>query len=268
MVIPHKKWYSTCAGCWVNIIFRLNVMGDHILNRKTRFVALTVAAILSFGAMAEEGVTYGGKNIAMTAVSAAPSSDGRKFHSKDIRNGIYIKSANYFFGKEFPNSSALIRERFATLGIKVADTMEGADLALLFDAQGSMDMSNADVQAAHSNMPSTVNIMGAAGAGIVAGIPGIVAFASGGLFPTDSKTVLNAMVLLKPVKSKGMFGGEKVASSVDGGTFTNGVAVNYKLEKGNEATEDLVLKMLVDQWIKLYLVMDGVPIAVTTQEKE
>jgi hypothetical protein len=231
------------------------------MSRLLNIVMFAVAALCSFGAMSEEGVKYGGKNIAMTSVSAAPGSDGRKFHSNDIHNGIYIKSANYFFGKEYPNASELIRKRFVALGIKVTDNMEGADLALLFDSQGSMDMSNADVKAAHSSMPNNENIYGAASAGIVAGVPGLVAFASGGLFPTDSKTVLNAMVLLKPVKTKGMFGGDKVGSSVDGGTFTNGVTVKYKLEKGNEATEDLVLEMLVDQWVKQYMVIDGASVA-------
>ncbi len=144
----------------------------------------------------------------------------------------------------------------------LSETIEGSDLTLLFDSQGSMDMSNADAKAAYSNMPSTPNIIGAAGAGVVAGIPGLVAFATGGLFPTDSKTVLNAMVLIMPVKTKGTFGGEKIGSSISDGTFTNGVTVKYKLEKGNEATEDLVLKMLVDQWIRLYWVIDGsTPIA-------
>ena len=224
-----------------------------------RMTVLIILSILSFAVHAEEGVTYDGKNIAMTEVSAAPSSDGRKFNAKDIQKGIYIKSANYFFGKEFPNASALIRARFAELGFKLSDTMEGSDLALLFDSQGSMDMSNADAKAAHSNMPNNANIYGTVSAGVAAGIPGVVAFASGGLFSTDSKTVLNAMVLLKPVKTKG-FLGEKVSSSIDGGTFTDGVLVKYKLDKNNEATEDLVLKMLVDQWIKMYVVAD-VPVA-------
>lgn len=226
------------------------------MSRLLNIVAFVVTALFSFGATAEEGVKYAGKNIAMTSVSTAPGSDGRQFHSNDIHNGIYIKSANYFFGKEYPNASDLIRKRFAALGVKVTDTIEGSDLALLFDSQGSMDMSNADMKAAHSSMPNNVNIFGAASAGIVAGIPGIVAFASGGLFPTDSKTTLNAMVMIKPVKTKGMFGGEKVNSSVDGGTFTDGVMVKYKLENGNEATEDLVLTMLVDQWVKQYMVID------------
>jgi hypothetical protein len=60
------------------------------------------------------------------------------------------------------------------------------------------------------------------------------------------------MVLLKPNSRK---------STVDDGTFTNGVTVKYKLEKENEATEDLVLKMLVDQWVKLYLVIDAESVA-------
>lgn len=207
-----------------------------------------VMSIFALSSSAEEGVTYDGKNIALTSVSVASSSDGRKFNAKDLQNGVYIKLAPYFFGSELPNASELIRQRFAELGFKVNKEMEGSDMALLFDAQGSMDMSNAEAKAAHSRAPNAVNIGGAVAAGVVAGIPGVLAFASGGLFPTDSRTTLNAMVLLKPNKNK---------STVDGGTFTNGVTVKYKLEKGNEATEDLVLKMLVDQWVKLYIVADA-----------
>lgn len=229
------------------------------MNRAARFAVLAVGALLSFAALAEEGVTYDGKNIALTGVSAAGSSDGRKFNTKDLQNGIYIKMAPYFFGSELPNASAQIRQRFAELGIKVNEKMEGSDLALLFDAQGSMDMGNADAKAAHSRAPNAVNVGGAAAAGIVAGVPGVLAFASGALFTTDSKTTLNAMVLLKPNSRK---------STVDDGTFTNGVLVKYKLEKGNEATEDIVLKMLVDQWIKLYLVTDGAPVASAPISKE
>lgn len=215
-------------------------------------------SMFTFNAFAEEGVTYGGKNIAITAVDTARSSDGRKLQVADLQKGVYIKSANYFYGAEFVNASALIRSRFTTLGIKLSDSMENSDLALLFDAQGSMDMKNADAKAAHSNLPNNENIFGAAGAGVVAGIPGIIAFASGGLFQSDSKTVLNAMVLLKPVKTKGMFG-DKINSSVENGAFTNGITVQYKLEKSNEATEDLVLTMLVDQWIKRFIDLPAKP---------
>lgn len=225
--------------------------------RAVNMVVLVVGAFLSYAALAEEGVTYDGKNIALTGVSVAGSSDGRKFNARDLQNGIYIKMAPYFFGSELPNASALIRQRFTELGFKVNEKMEGSDLALLFDAQGSMDMSSADAKAAHSRVPNAVNVGGAAAAGVVAGIPGVLAFASGALFPTDSKTTLNAMVLLKPDSRK---------STVDDGTFTNGVLVKYKLEKGNEATEDLVLKMLVDQWIKLYVVSDIAPAAASATE--
>ncbi len=60
--------------------------------RATSFVVLAAATLLSFGAMAEEGVAYDGKNIALTAVSAAPGSDGRKFHTKDIQKRASILS--------------------------------------------------------------------------------------------------------------------------------------------------------------------------------
>lgn len=229
--------------------------------RATGFVLLMATALLSFGAMAaDEGVTYDGKKIAITEVGADGSSDGRKFHTKDFRGSIYIQDANFFFGKRYANAENLIRHRFVELGFKLTDTMDGSDMALLFDSSGSMDMVNADAQAAHSTIPSNANIFGGISAGITAGIPGVLAFASGGLFQTDSKTSLMAMVMLKPVKTKGMFG-EKINSSVKDGTFTNSVQVKYRLEKGNEATEDIVLKMLVDQWIKLYVVADGEPVA-------
>lgn len=220
-----------------------------------------IMATAAFGALAaDQGVTYDGKNIAIVKVEVGPSSDGRKFHVSDFQNGVYVHAAKYFAGKQYPNAEKMIRQRFAELGFKVVDNPIGADMQISFDASGSMDMDNADAQAAHSNMPSNSNIFGGISAGITAGIPGVLAFASGGLFQSDSQTGLMALVMLKPVKTKGFFGREGMDSSVKNGNFTNNVLVKYKLDKKNPATEDLVLKMLVDQWIKMYVVADA-PVA-------
>ena len=41
-------------------------------------------------------------------------------------------------------------------------------------------------------------------------------------------------------------------------TSGTGLKVFYKLEKGKEASDDIVLKMAIDQWIKEYVIQDEV----------
>lgn len=226
------------------------------------FVSLVFMAIVSFGAMAaEEGVVYDGKIILMTDVSDAPSSDGRVFHSKDFPDGVYVRVAKMFHGERYPDLEAIVRECLAGKGFKMADNMEGSSMELAFTVFGKLSLEDANNKAAHSNRPNGVNVAGTVGAALVAGAPGAIAFMAGSVFPTDSRTSLTAMSLMKPVKTKGLFGGEGLKSSVDGGTFTNGIAVKYKLEKDKEATEDAIFKMLVDQWMKRYVINDAEPVA-------
>jgi len=224
-------------------------------------IAFAMLVTLSFSAYAaDEGVVIDNKKILLTDVSVSGGSDGRTFKAADLTKGVHVKVAKMFYGKRYPNAEALVKERLTAKGIKIAEQEDGASLALMFDIGGSMDMESAEAKADYSSLPSTSKV--AANAGAVAGA--VVSFGTGGaaaaavgfLFPVDSKSLINAMVLVEPKKTKG-FLGEGLNSSVKNGTFTNGVSVSYKLEKDHEAPDDVVLKMLIDQWVSKYISNDS-----------
>lgn len=43
--------------------------------------------------------------------------------------------------------------------------------------------------------------------------------------------------------------------------FDDNLVFKYKLEKDNKASSDIVLTMMIDEWIKHYLIMDAEPVA-------
>ncbi len=146
-------------------------------------------------------------------------------------------------------------------GFKVTDKFEGCSAAFTFTVNGSLDLVSANKQAAYSAMPNSQQI--ASGAGNLAhavitginsgggGAAGLAGFVIGQLFDTDSKLGIVASFQKDPVKSKGFFG-EKISGSDD--EHYSGVAnIHYKLEKGKEASDDIVLKMAVDEWIDHFM---------------
>jgi hypothetical protein len=120
-------------------------------------------------------------------------------------------------------------------------------------------MSDADKKAAHSNLPNTTSVVvnGAIVAGglVANGPSALVGAATGLLFNVDSKSTAQAMIIMQPKKSKGFFG-EGVGSGIDNGYITNNITLKYKLEKDNEAGDDVVLTMLTEQWIKKFFPTD------------
>lgn len=90
---------------------------------------------------------------------------------------------------------------------------------------------------------------------LVNGVVGIAAM-EGLSFSSNDKTVLGAVVCMQPRPVKNAW----CESSVKDGGFINGISVKYKLEKKAKAPEDVVLKMLVGQWVAKYIVIDTVKI--------
>lgn len=230
--------------------------------------AVLFIAFFSIGVMAADdavkGVVIDGKNIAITDVSPVRFLDNRTVSNLDFPQGVYITVAKRMGGERYPNAEALVRERFSSQGIKVTDKMDGASAMIMFGIAGSLDLADADKKAAYSSRPSTEQVVVNGGAligGIVTSGPGaILGFAVGSMFPVDSKSMISAQVIMKPVITKGMFG-ENITSELKDGSFTNSIQVNYKLEKGNEATDDIALKMVADQWIKKFVLFDMKPSA-------
>lgn len=231
------------------------------------FLTGVLGVMLSFGAFAEEiaGVVIDGKKIAIESVGT--HGDDRILHSKDLQDGIYALAVSGA-GSYTPlqNATAIIRERIAASGFKVADKPIGSAVGIRFYTMGKLDMEDADKSAAASILPSAnqvaINapglILGVANVGIAGG----VAYVAAGLLQSSSKTVLSGVSILKPSNNL-MF---ESSSTEKDFRFHDSIKVNYKLEKENKASDDVVLKMMADQWIKAYLVLDEAPAATAPVE--
>lgn len=238
--------------------------------KKLYLILVLAVSAMSVSAIADEsGVVIDGKNIVVTEADRMMGSEDRVFNKTEFPKGIYV-IANSSIGSldRFRNAEIVIGERLKLQGFNVVEKMEDASIAIKFSLSGTVAMSDADKQAAHSLLPSSGTIAinsGALIAGtVINGVPGAVGFLIGGLYPTDSKGIMAAEVLINPVITHGFFGMTGISSTTKDGVIFDTIMVRYKLEKGNEASDDTVLKMVVDQWIKRYLATDSQPVAVSS----
>jgi hypothetical protein len=212
-----------------------------------KFFLVLVMSIVSFSAMASDavGVNIDGKNISITDVS---TSSDTILHSKDLGNGVYIIS--FPAGIKYQNATSIIRQRFVAAGIKVVDKADGAAVGLEFMAAGDLDIGDADKSAAGSILPNASNIGAMVGSIAGGGIHGAAGFIGGALFGSGDKSVLTALVNLHPVD-------DNLRKTESKNESSNRIIAKYKLEKGTN--QDVVLKMMTDQWINSNVVFDAVP---------
>jgi hypothetical protein len=231
--------------------------------KKTALVALTILSL--HAQAADNGVVIDGKSIAI--IDTVSTSAEHVIHTSDLAKGVFITVNKMTYGDVRPNTTKIVRERFAAAGIKLADAAVGSSMSLQFDAMGTLDIGDAEKALAYSAMPNAQQIAvngGAIAAGVVnMGKAGVLGAIVGLAFTPDAKSTLMAQVYMQPHMEKGFFSGENLRSSVQDGSFIDGVRVTYKLEKGKEASDAVVLKMLVDEWIKKYVVVDAESISVS-----
>ena len=99
---------------------------------------------------------------------------------------------------------------------------------------------------------------------LTSGVGGGLAFLAGGMMASSEDSTIVSTVYIKPTTGKNMFGGDIIRSSLpSNGDYSSGVVVEYKREKDRNVSDDLVLKMLAEQWIKWY-VADAKPVQITT----
>ncbi len=204
--------------------------------------------VLSMNVLAADeirGVDVNGKKISISKESTG--GDERVLHSKDLKDGVYA-----FAGRnKFPNATRIIRERLVANGFKVVDKPEGASAGINFMSYGDLGMDDADKAGSGS---------GVTGEKV---LPRVAAFIGGGigslgwLFSSDNHARFVGFVTLKPVDEKL----NKSASTDKDPEFNNNLAFTYSLEKDNKAPADAVLTMMVDEWIKHYMVLDAEPAA-------
>jgi hypothetical protein len=221
-------------------------------------ILIAMTSISSFAK--DESVIIDDKKIVVTD-SSKSMAGSTVIKNSNLNDGVYIVAGN--LKNRFPNAEKVIIDRFKLHGIKVSDDMEKSSVAIGFDTPNGLDMAKADQSAAHSSLPSVgkVGSMGAQAVGAVlsGGAAGLVGFAVGALWDTDSYLSVSAVSHVKPVYKTGFFNIKSFVSSVDDGIHNHYAKVSYKLEKGKEASDDVVLKMAVDQWIKNFIVFDTAP---------
>jgi hypothetical protein len=233
----------------------------------TLFMVL-IGLMVSMNAIAkDEQVTIDGKNITVTDVDKVGFFKPDPIHSNDLKDGVCVISDAY------PNIARIIRERLVLNGIKPLESLHGdvilgtsekCKYLISLSGFGSIDISNVEKQAAYSALPTAGQVVGGGGQMIGSvvnsarsaaggGAGGLIGFAIGALWSSDSKLVFQGSVITDPV-IKIKDGRGLVADYCKFSLVTT--KIFYKLEKGKEATDDIVFKMAVDQWLKHYVIFD------------
>lgn len=226
-----------------------------------------VAMVLSFGAFAKDDpVTIDGMHILVTDISENGFGND-KIHSNEMnsKDGVYIIAGS--FKQRFPNAEKAIAQIFVSHGIKVSDSLEASSAAISFNTLLALDMAKADQAAAYTSSPNSGQVVAGGGQmlgavvngarGAAGGAGGLIGFVAGALFNTDTKLVLSVGVTKDPAIGKvGLFGIVGLKSSSDRIDIDT-ASIFYRLEKGHEASDDIVLKMAADQWIKHYVIFDS-----------
>lgn len=224
---------------------------------KKLLIGLLLGMGVVMGVQAEDvGVNIDGKNIVVTETTNAFGSDESRLDSKDFPSGIFIQ-ASTINGEILLNATEVIKSRFFEKGFKVVSSIDEADIAIGFISLKSLDMKNADQEVEHSLLPTANQIAtglgGSIGSTIVLGPVALAGYLAGTLF-SDETAIIGGVSCLKPVYGTA-HGKKYIYSSLKkNGEQTNSVKISYKLDKENKASDAIVLKMVIDQWIERYMI--------------
>jgi hypothetical protein len=228
--------------------------------KKLSTLFFVLMASISSTAMAGNDipVKIDGKNIVITDSSYGFLSSKRKL-SLSESSAVYVPVA----GK---NIQSLVRERLELAGIHTVDSPSDATIIAILNTHGSIAMEDVDKAAehtAHNVNEFSNNLLPAIGAALAAGPVAGIAFMSGTFF--DSTKIIGQIVMRnKNADLIGAIADRKDADcmrqvfigSKDADSLVNGVSIDYKLEKGDgKATDDVIFKALVDQWIKFTFIL-------------
>lgn len=228
---------------------------------KKLLIGLLLGMGVVMGVQAEDvGFNIDGKNIVLKKSSKSFGSDEYSLNVKDFPSGIFLKATDVG-GNELVNATELIKSRFIEKGFKVVKTLEEADVAIGFYSGGSLDMKSADQQAEHSVLPTgnqlSTGLGGAIGTTIALGPIGAVGYLIGSLLPGETATI-NGMSFIKPTYTTS-WGKKYFKSNTKEGYKRNSADIKYQLDGESKAGDAVVLKLVIDQWINRYMVMDAEP---------
>lgn len=229
------------------------------MNKSVYFVLALLSLFLSGCASGpnpkDKHVTIDDKNIAVADFDELFISSSKKLKSSELNNGVYIIATCVCCSNpRFINAEKVIGSVFKAHGIKIADSLVTSSKRISFTTTGALDLARADQAAAYSAWPNSGQVASGGGQMIGAvmngarsaagGVGGLVGFAVGALWNSDSKLGLVA----------------SVSNPANGNDFfTKVVSIYYRLEKGKEAADDVVLKMAIEQWVSNFVVFDTTP---------
>jgi hypothetical protein len=204
----------------------------------------------------DKTVEYDGKKIVITDIGVSGGLD-KPIHSNDLPDGIFIRASaegNPMLGDSLQYAEKVIKERFASRGVKITDQVEQASVSIQFashqNATFSMAGANNIAEQSELNKSKLVSsVMLAVGRGPVGIVGGVGNF----LVKSDEKVLFMGFVSKKPKYNYKHL----IASDIGDDDKVGTMHVKYKLfEKDGRAPDDAILKMLVDQWIDQYMILD------------
>jgi hypothetical protein len=203
-------------------------------------------------------VEYDGKKIVITDVGVMGGLD-KPIHSNEVPDGIFVRASaaegTPVNGASLQYAEKLIKERFVIRGFKISEQAESASISIQFgstqNAKFSMAGANNIAEQSDLNKTKLVSggllMIGRGSAGVVGGLANI-------LVKSDEKVYFMGLVSEKPKYSKPNY----LVSSNKGSDEMGTSVIKYKLfDKDDRAPDDAILKMLVDQWIDQYMVLDA-----------
>jgi len=215
---------------------------------KIRLLFIAASLIILSGCASQSIVppapeVISGKKISVSKEN--PFGTDKVFHSKDLQGGIYaVAIEDMRTASVYSNATRMIRERLVRGGFKVVDKPEGASIGINFVTTGDIGMGEAD--ASSSEHALTAEQIRTRALEFIGGGVGSLGWLS-----SDYHTALIGVVTLKPID-------EMIVRSAIG----DAIQFTYNLEKGSsKAPADAVLTVMLDEWIKHYLVLDVPPVA-------
>jgi hypothetical protein len=171
-------------------------------------------------------------------------------------SGIFIRVSDNSFpvnGASLPNAEALAKAIFVKHGFKVADKAEDASVAVQFGSVGgSFRLTSANNQVEHGSI-SADKVVGTVVVGAVGGGAGVLGAVASLFIQTDERTSLIGFVSIKPEHK-----GPNFIMSAEKNDHGANLLLKYRLEKDNKAQDDTIFKIMVEQWIKQYMINDTV----------
>lgn len=162
----------------------------------------------------KEVVSYDGKKIAISSIGNGIFSDEKNI-TKALSSGIYIRAIE-MGGEPLVQAENIIKECFVANGLKIADQLDNAEIAIVFLASGSITMDSANKAKEASILPNSQKIIANTGAFAITAINGgtaAVAFLAAGLGVPENMELIGA-IHTKPVFFKPWIGNEAIKSSL------------------------------------------------------